>query len=267
MKTIGFTNVYYTLWEVGEVYAIPRYYNGMNIGNDYHQDFTYIQNLSKDLDRAKEKVTRLTDKFDIDLDLRGHSSFRAFVRSDVKDREHYYGEDCFSFGRMEGTRFEDATDVWQLKRAMREEKSPRRRVWARRRLIELGEIVRYSHVVSEFHTLNGIEQWIDVRYNYATLEEVARFEEEKKGGHHFRNGEKVELEVKKLRSFWFETMYGSSNVTVYITADDKIVKYVGSSPIESMDTEEPEWIRIRGTVKHTEYKGKPETRLQRIKQL
>ncbi len=142
MKTIGFTTVYYTLWNVSEPFEKPVFYNGMKIGSQTCQNFTYCQNLSHDLERAKAKLA--DQPYEIDLELRGHSSYTRVIGSNIKDRENYYDQDCFSFGRMEGVKISECTDNWQLWRAYSDEKSPRRRVWARRRLIQLGELTRYN---------------------------------------------------------------------------------------------------------------------------
>jgi hypothetical protein len=53
MLTIGFTNIYYTLWEVSEPYETPIFYKGVKVGSNTKQHLCYIQNLSMDLDEAK----------------------------------------------------------------------------------------------------------------------------------------------------------------------------------------------------------------------
>lgn len=241
MKTIGFTEKFYTLWEVGQIYAEPVFYNGLQVGTNYKQDITYLQNLATDLDRAKEKIS---GEYQIDLELRGHSSFKRTVSSDIKNREDYYEHDCFSFGKMEGVRFVDATDIWQLNRAFSEEKSARRRAIARRRLIELGALVKYRIG----------------NYNYATPEQVAEDRINKMSGHHFTDGAKVELEVKEIKRFGFDGAYGWTSIRIYETICGKIVKYVGSSPIDLPN----EWSKIKATIKHDNYRG-AETKLLRMK--
>lgn len=84
MKYIGFTTKYYTLWEVTED---ARY--------TYYQ---YIKNISMDFEKAKMKEPTA----EIDLSLRGHSSFKV-------ERE-YIKVSCFQFGKYKGQPYADCTD-------------------------------------------------------------------------------------------------------------------------------------------------------------
>ena len=282
-QVIGFTEVFYTLWEVGEPYEVPVYYKAMKVGATIKQDVVYIQNLSKELDKAKAKMK---GDYKIDLELRGHSSFTRTLSSNIKDRENYYGSDCFSFGRMEGCMFAECTDVWQLDRAMREEKSLRRRVYARLRLAELGELIRYdwketlNKVVMEPDGNGGMiekrtpegdfEFEFDrmVRHRYAWPKQVEKFEREKylasfTAGHHFTDGSKVTLEIKEIDAFSFEGRFGTTYVRTYATKCGKQVKYMGSSPAEISNEN---FVEVAATIKHDNYKG-AETKLLRIKLL
>ena len=83
MNYIGFTNKYYTLWEV-ENKGRWTYY-------------TYKQNLSFDLDKAKAKVPDAI----VDLSLHGSSSFRV----------ESVPQDCFQFGKYRGERFAECGDI------------------------------------------------------------------------------------------------------------------------------------------------------------
>lgn len=117
MKVIGFTEVYYTLWEVGEVYQEQIYSMGMVVGSVSKQQVTYIKNLSMDFEKAKKKLAG--EKFDIDLELRGHSSFTRVTGTEFIDWETHFPQDVFSFGKQQGVPFKESTDLWQLNRAMR----------------------------------------------------------------------------------------------------------------------------------------------------
>ena len=83
MFYIGFTKKYYTLWEV-ENKGRWTYY-------------TYKQNLSFDLDKAKAKVPNAI----VDLSLRGSSSFKV----------ESVPQDCFQFGKHRGERFAECSDI------------------------------------------------------------------------------------------------------------------------------------------------------------
>lgn len=235
MKVIGFTEVFYTLWEVGDVYNENIYNYGAVIGTVSKQSVTYLKNLSIDFEKAKSKLAG--EKYDIDLELRGHSSFtRTIGEAEYIDWGKYLPVTAFSFGKMKGAAFAEATDLWQLKRAMKEEKSARRRALARRRLIDLGEVVKYTWNEPVWQPLNDDLKdergsWIQVKRKYATKDQIAEFRIKEMEGHHFTNGEKVILEVKELKRFGFEGAYGWSSVVIYETKCGKIVKYIGGSPL------------------------------------
>ncbi len=94
---IGFTNVYYTLWSVikGRIYSAH--------GGSYEDktDYYFIQNLSKDLDKAKAKVEQSKGKgsFIVDLELRGTKSFYRTEKRVIIDK----GSDTVvEFGKYSG---------------------------------------------------------------------------------------------------------------------------------------------------------------------
>lgn len=245
MQTIGFTTQFYTLWEVAEAVTEPVYHNAMQMGSITRQSVIFIQNLSKDLDKAKSKVE---GEYRIDLELRGHSSFSRVVESNIKNREDYYPHDSFSFGRMEGMPFATCTDVWQLDRAMREEKSDVRKENSRKRLEELGAIVLFEG------------QWIhpsevEEKQRKAYIDSLAH-------GHNFINGEKIELEIKRINHYNFNGSFGTTYVEIYATKCGKLVSYMGSSPASIQD----EFMKVTATVKHaTTPDNENVTRLLRIK--
>jgi len=83
MEIIGFTSTFYTLWEATEC-------------NDGYTYYKYIQNLSKELEKAKAKHPMAI----VDLTIRGHSSFRLPT----------IPEDCFIFGKYKNQNFNTCTD-------------------------------------------------------------------------------------------------------------------------------------------------------------
>jgi hypothetical protein len=251
MLTLGFSSMYYTLWEVGEPqkrYTSGATVNGVFTGSFYmEQQCTYMQNLSMDYDAAIEKINeRSGGKYSIDLDLKGKSSFTRNLGTDGNDMPEY----VFSFGQLMGQDIRIATDVWHLKRAMKEERGGRRRVYARCRLIELGEIVRNTFGEGD---------------NYITPAHFKYLSEKKeklsKSGHFFTNGSRITLSLKRIGGGSYDTQFGTVFIEEYITNDDKVVKYKGSSPLDI----EEDFIEVVGTVEHSEYNGNPETRLKRMK--
>lgn len=250
MQTIGFTNTFYTLWEVAEPVTEPVYHGDLQVGSITRQSVMYLQNLSTDLEKAKAK---LTGEYRIDLELRGHSSFSRVLDSTIKNREDYYPHDCFSFGRMEGMPFAECTDLWQLDRAWRQEQSEVRKENARKRLEVLGEVVMF----------NG--EWIrtadlEAKQQQAYIDSLTK-------GHHFTHGEKVSLEIKRISHFHFDGQFGTTFVEIYATKCGKLVSYMGGNPLSIYD----EFVRVIATIKHaTSYnsisaENENVTRLLRIK--
>lgn len=254
MFTLGFTHTYYTLWEVGEPqkrYTSGATVNGVFTGSYYmEQECVYLQNLSMDYDAAIAKIEeRSGGKCVIDLDLKGHSTFMRNCGSEGNDMPDY----VFSFGQLAGKDIRIATDVWQLKRAMKEERGRRRRVYARRRLVELGELVR-----SKFEGDNYITP-----AHFRFISE--RAEKQSKCGHFFENGKRVTLILKRIGGASWPVQFGHRQSTMfleeYITEAGQVVKYKGSSPPDINDV----FVEVSGTIEHSEYNGQPETRLKRMK--
>lgn len=80
--------------------------------------------------------------------------------------------------------------------------------------------------------------------------------------HFFTEGEKVELNLTKIDSHSFNGQYGTTYIETYITDDNRMFKYMGGTPI---DIEKNEKAVVKATIKHSEYNGRKETRLQRLK--
>lgn len=250
MLTLGFSSMYYTLWEVGEPtkrYTSGATVNGVFTGSFYmEQKCTYLQNLSTNYDAAISKIQeRSSGKYNIDLELRGHSTFVRNCGIAGNDMPDY----IFSFGQLMGQDIRTATDVWQLKRAMKEEVGGRRRVYARLRLIELGELVR--------NTFEGENYITPAHFKYLS----DKADKQNKSGHFFENGSRVTLTLKRIGGLSYDTQFGTVFIEEYLTNDDKVVKYKGSSPLDI----DEDFIEVVGTVEHSEYNGNPETRLKRMK--
>lgn len=202
MYTIGFTQVYYTLWFVSE--PIERT-NFLCSSKELVQECSYIQNLSIDYGRALDKMkARFGDQFKIDLELKGHSSFERILSSTPVE---LYEQWQFSFGNLRGSDIRECDDVWQLNRAMREEKGGRRKVYARLRLVELGVIHRNPFFAS------GSDRYISsthLRY----LTEKANHEAIT--GHFFENGQRVKVSIKRVGGTFYDTQYGTTFIERYI---------------------------------------------------
>jgi hypothetical protein len=270
MLTLGFTNQFYTLWNVTKemVYSGGEVMNGKFNGTCWEQtNNQFIKNLSIDYEKAVEKIKAYANDLDWNenLELRGvNGSFST--RELVGDGDyHPHHEDWeFTFGKFKGRDIREADDVWQLNRAMNEEKGGRRRVYARRRLIELGDLVRYTWVDNRIDESSyGCEElkFISIVRNYATLRQIEKMELAKLSGLFYTNAEKVIINIKEIAAFHFEGQYGTTYVRKYITDDNKVVEYMGGNPL---DISKNEFITIKATIKHDNYKG-GSTKLLRIK--
>lgn len=250
MNTLGFTTEYYTLWDVSE--PIKKYGRGSTINGIFYgevywvQACSYVQNLSKDYTKAVDKIKSM-GAYSEDLSLRGHSSFVRKVHSENIQYPFY----IFSFGILIGQDIRQCTDIWQLTRTMNEDKHTRRRAIARRRLIDLGELVLNIQFTGE-------DKYISTTH-FRRLKENA--DKKAASGHFFEAGKRITVNLRRVDGFSFDTQYGTMFIEEYMTEEGQLLKYKGSSPLRM-----PEGIcAVVGTVEHSEYKGQPETRLKRMK--
>lgn len=263
MLTIGFTSVYYTLWSV-KIWT--RY--GAN-GSAYEvTSYAYLQNLSMDLEAAKDKINKMSNGlYDIDLTLRGEWGTRYDRERMIKDMDIFR----FSFGKLQGQDIREATDVWQLERAMNQEPNIKRRVYARRRMIDLGELVRRNWLETVSKAVGGDNWDMDnMENNFIKVcrkwmpKRLAKYYTEvaDRMGHFFEDGKRIEMQVKQIRSKYIDTAYGTMWIITYETSEGQVVTYKGSTLPNISKTE---FTTIKATVKHDEYKGTKQTLIQRIK--
>lgn len=269
MLTIGFTNVYYTLWSVQVVQRV-------HMGAKYEDtSYHYIQNLSMNFAEAQAKISKLDNgMYDVNLELRGEEG-RDFTRTrKIKNAPDY----MFSFGQLAGSDMRISSDAWQLERAMREEPNVRARVYARRRLIELGELVRRTWMdkvivdvsSSMWDSENMENNTKRVRRNWMP-KRLAKFQEEigDKKGLFYTDKQRVVIEATLLRRKSWQQYDGFSGkeVTMYrltfLTAEGYVVEYKGSNPPSITDDKQP--VKIKATIKHNVYGDLKQTFLQRLK--
>lgn len=250
MYTIGFTNKMYTLWNV---YEREEYgYAGQSYTRVFND---YVQNLSLYLEIAKTKAFDITGtEAAIDLSLKGSGSF-SFLRSD--DIKIVIPFDQFPYGKLMSHSITESTDVYQLNRLYHDNyANPRSRVIARQKLVELGELIRVENTLYT----PEISRYLSP-FNYAAYKKEHELKQAK-NGHFFNNGEKVTLTIKEVGSFSFSTDFGTTWVVNYIDYENRRFKYMGSTP-KTSDVQG--WINIKATIKHDNYNGVDETKLQRIK--
>jgi hypothetical protein len=115
---------------------------------------------------------------------------------------------------------------------------------ARRRLIELGHIVRYAG------------KWIAKR----ELRNIERDKVKERGNaHYFEEGQRVKVHVVKELLYQGQGQYGTFFIYRFVDQDTgDVYHYKGGEPMRF------EQAIILGTVSHEEYKGNKQTNLKRI---
>ena len=83
-------------------------------------------------------------------------------------------------------------------------------------------------------------------------------------GHHYKDKDRVELTVKIIKELEMETYYGKMHIITFQDELEKEYVYSGSTPPEIKSNVET---KIKATIKHDEYRGEKQTKLQRIKTL
>lgn len=283
MLTIGFTNHYYTLWSVREVETLNPYDGHLYLITH----FNYRQNLSMNFEEAKKKIAEMAGEagYDIDLDLKGDHAY-FFTKRRISQLELYQ----FTFGKLTGQDMRISEEAWQLSRAMNQEPNPRRRVYARKRLIEMGELIRYDwkergvtyrpmteeemiknaeamgEGMEEYLKYNAgaeVQEWIETPKKYCPKRLYEYMQTNKMKNHYFEDGKRVELELKRLGKVkFFNTAYGESVLVNFQDKENRIFKYMGATYPDIDDTD---FKKVKATIKHEEYRGQKETKLQRIK--
>ena len=230
MKIIGFAEQYYTLWNVEKTIVEM---NRFQTKEKTH--FLYIQNLSKDLDKAKAKVN---EPFELDLDLKG-------------DKREFYTEgepqgiipnDVFKYGKYRFEKIEDCKDVNFV-------------LWY------------YSETNNKFALkvllLNGFELIEGILHNADDAKKQKHYLSLKRG-HLFNDKKRIELKIKTIESFGFEGYYGYTFIRVYETECGCEVKYMGSNP---PDVSYEIFEVVKATIKHDNYNEIDETKIQRISKI
>lgn len=82
-------------------------------------------------------------------------------------------------------------------------------------------------------------------------------------GHHEIDGKRLEITITRVGNIGsFETQYGTTYIFTFIDSNNRLFKYMGSNRLE---IEDGQTVEVKATIKHSEYKGVAETKLQRIK--
>lgn len=272
---IGFARQFFTLWDVSEPY---RHYTS-EYNWEYRVNFTYLRNLSKDEEKAKIKAKGFGVKdLEVDRELFGrNSSFYTTGRKGTdrpdweypaKMHRHGYGDiremgtELHSDARAVREQAElEVKALWTLylkKDIVFHDANPVRPEWkrpivyARMQLAKLGIIIKYN---GEWMTPKVAEM----------RQERDRIQAQKdaaKTGHFFNEKDRVELTITEIDSFDFMGQFGICYIKTYKDDQGRLFNYMGGSPKEFEGT-----VKVKATIKHSEYKGEPQTHLQRMKVL
>jgi len=250
---IGFGGLLYTLWTL---YTYKNYFGDEGQFN-WAYKYTYHGNLSQSLEEAEKKVVEMgISDYVIDEDLRGEKwSLSEYEKANVDPS-------LFAVGKYYLLPISECNDVSNLYGAYLNDDNPRRKVYARRRLIELGELVKCTWIETKYGSINSYE----VKRNWMP---VKMYEGRKKWDgvifdHFYNEGERVELNLRELKETGFETAFGWMYIITYRDEQNRIFKYKGNNPPD-ITKEDNQFTAVKGTIKHNEYKGKKETYIQRIK--
>lgn len=242
---IGKADMYYTLWqfEAHDVVKTSRWgeiYVEKNI-----RKYTYIQNLSKCLEKAKRKFSSITKQVvpEVDEELRGKRV--SFTRSTT------YSEpvptDKFIGGKYEGRSFNECDDVEYMIYAYTQYVRDEQKEELKKRLEFFGCVVVGDKV-----------------YDSVKSAKAAQLYEKCKSGYYFKNGEKVDnIQLTLCKCVGFDGMYGWTNVYIFVVPHTtKEIVYLGS---KEYDVEVGDTVCVKGTIAHREYNFKPQTRILRMK--
>lgn len=260
---IGFSGTYYCLWSWRTESSYSMTGGGVWVKGAEYKKHDYIKRISTDLNKVKELYPELP----IDESLRGQkwefSDSQAYKRATL-------AHDVFPYGfKGQGEKIMECKEpklLWSLYLSNNTESTSdlaRSQVYARKRLAELGLLVRYN--TSKTFVLESGEI-IVTRKNYCSPQFAAKLEASKSmvRGHFYQMGEKVKIAVKEVKSFSFETQFGMCYIVEYVDAENRFFKYKGTTPPSISSTE---FVNIQATIKHDNYKGQDETLVQRVKVL
>jgi hypothetical protein len=120
-------------------------------------------------------------------------------------------------------------------------------VYARRRMFELGILVRYD----------GLTMAASYLPKYKAKQLIKNL----KSGHWGTDKSRVELQLMEMDCFGFEGMYGTTYIITYSDEQGQKFKYMGASPAAISNES---FTNVKATLAHGEYQGEKETKIKRI---
>jgi hypothetical protein len=228
--TVGKADKYYTLWEVSD------WSNRADLWTDSGHQYQYRQNLSYDYDTALKKVKeQFGSNFDIDLDLRGRSSF-------TKSLKRTYNPGIFLFGKYKGQSFTSVEDYgwaeWYWNATKNTEKED---TTLQDFLIKIGMLFK----LSDDTVLNRKELDRHIQSTFST--------EYYKLGHFGTDGDRVGLELRVRNQWGYQSSFGWVDVIEMIHPHTLDLYYVRGSYQTKVDFDNNDYIFITGTISHKQW--------------
>lgn len=249
---IGFATQYYTYWHYTECPIYSNTKDGKSHLIGIRQNYTYIKNLSKDLETAKNKYIKNTKNQNPDWDMVIDNSLRGETRSFYREkRTENIPKEYFNVGKYYGELISECKDISYLEWAYKNILSDEQREIAFKILGENGYMIHtYESGETELMTVEEVE-------DLKRMEEHNKYIDSLQKGLLFNDGEKVELLGKcigkKVKDGYYGTVY-----TYWFDVDGMQIRYEGSK--EYPQIEEMEEYKLSGTVKHTSYYSEWENR-------
>jgi hypothetical protein len=204
----------------------------------------------------------------IDEGLRGMKT--SFTKTEVASFSHH----VFPYGKLQCMSIAESDDVWQLKRVLNDGggvgnpkefgtlKVEKRRALARRRLVELGELVRHDHYGKVWNDEKSEWEQSPKILKYMNRREYQNFMKAKHSVYYGVDGARVDLSLKETHRTGYDSAYGFTHIITYQTESGEEYIYKGGSPADISDKE---FTRVKATIKHSLYKDIKQSLIQRIK--
>lgn len=227
MLVIGFANKFYTLWDKSD-----RYEYESDTFRQTRVDYTYLQNLSFDFDKAVEKVKAMDDCYMVDLDLKGSTSFTYEGKIEYKD-------DIFLFGKYKKQKFSEVNDddykLWYYSKTQDDDEkfSP-----------VLAQYLLESALLLELSDGEFILQ-SDLIKNISSIftEEVYKL------GHYGDQKDRITDTYYVRNTYGYESTYGYVDVIELVDRDLNLW-YVRGSYKSEEPIERGQFVEVTGTIAH-----------------
>lgn len=270
---IGFGGKQWTLWYLWSEIV----HNEYSVQNSvvYHND--YIQNLSFDLEKAKESFLAKTNnaKIQIDKDLKGSSFITRSQEEYVATRKEI---DEYQYGKYSTHKLNEIDDVDYLRWYYFKDENTNSIESFCDAFVKFNQTFLVSFNIKKineeenewntfkteilfFETEKEKDLYIE-NYRYSILSNVI---EDLSDTYFYDDKEKVDKDVILISSASVNTYYGTLyTYTFFCNEDNTRIVYGGS---KEYDITKFELVRIKGTIQHkfNDYHNRKETKIQRMK--